>query len=113
MRHTSPAIVDLRQHRAPYVTTTDLAAYWRVSRRQIYNQIEAGHLHAIRPRRHAFRIQTADALKFEELARMSSREEQDSQVPRTAGARVTQDERQIAADRSRGAGTSRPKDAAV
>jgi excisionase family DNA binding protein len=64
-------IMDLQTHPEPYVTTSDLADYWRVSRKQIYKQIEAGTLKAIRLGPRLLRIGTADAIRFEEIARMS------------------------------------------
>ena len=63
-------IVDLRNHPEAYVTTSALAAYWRVSRKQIYKQIEAGTLPAIRLGPRLLRIQTAEARRFEVLAKM-------------------------------------------
>jgi excisionase family DNA binding protein len=63
-------ITDLRSHPDAYVTTADLAAYWGVSRKQIYKQIEAGTLNAIRLGPRLLRIQTAEAIRFEDVARM-------------------------------------------
>jgi excisionase family DNA binding protein len=48
----------------------ELATYWIVSRKQIYKQIDAGTLRAIRLGPRLFRIRTEDARKFEEQARM-------------------------------------------
>jgi excisionase family DNA binding protein len=70
-RRTTLKIRNLREHPEPYVTTTDLAEYWSVSRKQIYKQIEAGTLKAIRLGPRLLRIRTADALAFERLARMT------------------------------------------
>jgi excisionase family DNA binding protein len=64
-------IVDLQSHPEPYVTTSDLADYWRVSRKQIYKQIEAGTLKAIRLGPRLMRISTVEAIRFEEMAKMS------------------------------------------
>jgi excisionase family DNA binding protein len=64
-------IMDLQTHSEPYVTTSDLADYWRVSRKQIYKQIEAGTLRAIRLGPRLMRISTAEAIRFEEMAKMS------------------------------------------
>jgi excisionase family DNA binding protein len=64
-------IVDLQDHPDPYVTTSDLADYWLVSRKQIYKQIEAGTLRAIRLGPRLLRISTAEAIRFEENAKMS------------------------------------------
>jgi excisionase family DNA binding protein len=63
-------IMDLQKHPDPYVTTSDLAGYWRVSRKQIYKQIDAGSLRAIRLGPRLLRISTAEAIRFEDLAKM-------------------------------------------
>jgi excisionase family DNA binding protein len=60
----------LEKHPDPYVTTSDLAGYWRVSRKQIYKQIDAGTLRAIRLGPRLLRISTAEAIRFEHLAKM-------------------------------------------
>jgi excisionase family DNA binding protein len=67
----SKKIIDLRNHSDPYVTTTDLADYWRVSRKQIYKQIDAGTLNAIRLGPRLLRISTSEAARFEESAKMA------------------------------------------
>jgi excisionase family DNA binding protein len=64
-------IMDLQTHPEPYVTTSDLADYWRVSRKQIYKQIEAGTLKAIRLGPRLMRISTVEAIRFEEMAKMT------------------------------------------
>ena len=64
-------IRDLQNHPEPFVTTSDLAEYWRVSRKQLYKQIEAGTLRAIRLGPRLLRIRTAEAIRFEETAKMS------------------------------------------
>jgi excisionase family DNA binding protein len=64
-------IATLQNHPEPYVTTSDLADYWRVSRKQIYKQIEAGTLKAIRLGPRLLRIRTSEAVHFEENAKMS------------------------------------------
>jgi excisionase family DNA binding protein len=63
-------IKSLVEHTAPYVTTSELADYWMVSRKQIYKQIEAGTLKAIRLGPRLLRISKAAAVEFEELAKM-------------------------------------------
>lgn len=63
-------IESLRSHREPWVTVGELAEYWIVSRKQIYKQIEAGTLRAIRLGPRLLRIRTSDALDFERLAKM-------------------------------------------
>ena len=70
-RQNAHRIVDLRNHLEPYVTTSDLATYWRVSRRQIYKQIDAGTLKALRLGPRLIRIRTAEAARFEHMAKMS------------------------------------------
>jgi excisionase family DNA binding protein len=61
---------DLQSHPEPYVTVAELAEYWRVGRKQIYKQIDAGTLPAIRHGPRLLRIKTADALDFERRANM-------------------------------------------
>jgi excisionase family DNA binding protein len=78
-------IVDLQRHTEPYVTTSDLADYWRVSRKQIYKQIEAGTLHAIRLGPRLLRISTAEAIRFEEMAKMSTPSEPETPSHRGNG----------------------------
>jgi excisionase family DNA binding protein len=63
-------IRDLSTHPVPYVSVGDLACYWVVSRKQIYKQIDAGTLPAIRLGPRLFRIRTMDARTFEQQARM-------------------------------------------
>jgi excisionase family DNA binding protein len=65
-------IRDLRTHPEPYVTTSDLADYWGVSRKQIYKQIDAGTLGAIRLGPRLLRISAVEARRFEVIARMSA-----------------------------------------
>jgi excisionase family DNA binding protein len=64
-------IRSLADHPEPYVTTSDLAEYWVVSRKLIYKQIEAGTLKAIRLGPRLMRISTRDAIEFEKLAKMT------------------------------------------
>ncbi len=61
---------DLKTHPEPYVTVAELAEYWLVGRKQIYKQIEAGTLRAMRLGPRLLRIRTADALDFEGRANM-------------------------------------------
>jgi excisionase family DNA binding protein len=63
-------IRDLSTHPVPYVSVGELASYWRISRKQIYKQIDAGTLEAIRLGPRLFRIRTSVARQFEENARM-------------------------------------------
>jgi excisionase family DNA binding protein len=64
-------IRDLQQHPEPYVTVGELAEYWRMSRKQIYKQIEGGTLHAIKLGPRLLRISIAQAISFERIAKMS------------------------------------------
>ena len=61
---------DLESHTEPYVTVAELAEYWLVGRKQIYKQIDAGTLPAIRLGPRLLRIRTSDAREFERLANM-------------------------------------------
>src|SRR5437667_1769881 len=70
-RLSKPKIQSLGTHRESFVTTGELAEYWLVSRKQIYKQIQAGTLRALRLGPRLLRISTAEALKFERLAKMA------------------------------------------
>ena len=75
-RLTSPQkqrvrIRHLQEHPEPYVTVAELAAYWLVGRKQIYKQIDAGTLPAIRLGPRLMRIRTVDAIEFEGRANLS------------------------------------------
>ena len=63
-------ILDLSTHPEPYVSVGGLAEYWGVSRKQIYKQLDAGTLKAIRLGPRLYRIHTSDAREFEERARL-------------------------------------------
>jgi excisionase family DNA binding protein len=63
-------VKDLQSHPEPYTTVAELADYWLVGRKQIYKQIEAGTLPAIRLGPRLLRIRTADARAFERSANM-------------------------------------------
>jgi excisionase family DNA binding protein len=63
-------ITNLRSHPNAYVTIADLATYWGVSRKQIYKQIQAGTLGAIKLGPRLLRVRTIDAARFEHDARM-------------------------------------------
>ena len=70
----------LQEHPDSYVTTSELADYWMVSRSQIYKHIEAGTLKAIRLGPRLLRISRADALDFELRAKLGAADSQrDSQ----------------------------------
>ena len=68
-------IRNLQTHPEPYVTTSDLADYWGVHRKQLYKQIDAGTLAAIRLGPRLLRISTAEAIRFEAIAKMSPPQE--------------------------------------
>lgn len=69
-------VKDLQSHPEPYVTVAELAEYWLVGRKQIYKQIEAGTLPAIRLGPRLLRIRTADARAFERSANMRDTREE-------------------------------------
>jgi len=63
-------ITNLATHSEKYVSVTQLAEYWQVSRKQIYKQIDAGTLEAIRLGARLYRIRTVNALEFEQRSHM-------------------------------------------
>ncbi len=63
-------VQSLQSHPVPYVKVAELAEYWLVGRKQIYKQIDAGTLAAIRLGPRLLRIRTADAIEFEGRANM-------------------------------------------
>jgi len=63
-------VKDLKTHPEPYVTVAELAEYWLVGRKQIYKQIDAGTLRAMRLGPRLLRIRTAHAIEFERRANM-------------------------------------------
>ena len=65
------SITDLASHPDSFVSVGDLASYWGVSRKQIYKQIDAGTLPAMRLGPRLFRISTKDAREFQERARIT------------------------------------------
>jgi excisionase family DNA binding protein len=69
---TARRIRALKDHPAPYLTTSELAEYWSVSRKQIYKQIEAGTLRAIKLGPRLMRVSTSEALRFERIAKMAA-----------------------------------------
>jgi excisionase family DNA binding protein len=81
-------ITDLRTHAESYVTTSGLAEYWQVSRKQIYKQIDAGTLVAIRLGPRSLRISTAEAIRFEEIAKMSPPSERETATRRAHDAMI-------------------------
>ncbi len=90
---------DLASHSDPYVTVAQLADYWLVGRKQIYKQIEAGTLPAIRLGPRLLRIRTADAIEFERRANMRHVDERKKE-------NAESDRRPRAADRRRRATAS-------
>jgi excisionase family DNA binding protein len=59
------SIRNLATHRSHYVTVSELAEYWSVSRHQIYKQILAGALAGIRLGPRLYRVPTSAAAAFE------------------------------------------------
>jgi excisionase family DNA binding protein len=74
------AIRDLASHTAHYVTVTELAEYWAVSRQQIYKRIESGALDAICLGSRLYRVRTAAAVEYERRASVNGAGRK-SQVP--------------------------------
>ena len=66
---------NLKTHPGVYLKPGELAEYWLVNRRQIYKQIDAGTLPAIRLGPRLWRVRTADAIEFERAANMRPPEE--------------------------------------
>ena len=64
------AIRDLAFHSTPYVTVSDLAEYWGISRRQVRKHIEAGALEAMVLGPKLYRIRTVAAREFERMKRI-------------------------------------------
>jgi excisionase family DNA binding protein len=58
-------IHDLATHPSPYVSISELADYWMVSRRYLYKQVRAGALDAIQIGPRSCRIAKTAALEFE------------------------------------------------
>lgn len=54
------------------MTVAALAKYWAVSRKQIYKQIEAGTITALKFGPRLLRIRTTEALRFEHDAKMTA-----------------------------------------
>lgn len=65
-------IRQLESHTDTFVTVAELADYWLVSRKQIYKQIQAGTLPAVRIGPRLLRIRTVDAFRFENSADFGS-----------------------------------------
>jgi excisionase family DNA binding protein len=63
-------IRSLQEHPESYVTTSELAEYWMVSRSQIYKHIDAGTLRAIRLGPRLLRVSLDEARDFERRAKL-------------------------------------------
>jgi excisionase family DNA binding protein len=74
-------IESLESLKRPYVTVPELAAYWGVSSKHLYKQINAGTLPAIRLGPRLVRIRTSEALKFEHIAKMTAAESAEGDQP--------------------------------
>jgi hypothetical protein len=70
-KRVRPTLNDLRTYPEPFVTVGQLSKYWLISRKQLYKQIDAGTLNALRLGPRLLRIRTSDALDFEIAARMT------------------------------------------
>jgi excisionase family DNA binding protein len=73
-KRTSPqddgrVIANLQTYPDQYVTVPQLARYWRVGRKHIHKQIDAGTLRAIRFGPRLLRVLTADAIHFEHMVK--------------------------------------------
>ena len=66
------AIHDLGNHPRAYVSLTELAEYWRVSRRVLYKQVQIGALGALRFGSRSFRISVPAAVRFERSRAVSN-----------------------------------------
>ena len=64
------AILDLSSHARPFVSIRELAQYWGIGRHELYKQIDAGTLPAVRLGARLYRVRTADALRFANSARL-------------------------------------------
>ena len=64
------AILDLSSHERPFVSIRELAQYWGIGRHELYKQIDAGTLPAVRLGSRLYRVRTADALRFATSARL-------------------------------------------
>ena len=64
------AILALASHARPFVSIRELAQYWGISRHELYKQIDAGTLPAVRLGARLYRVRTADALRFAISARL-------------------------------------------
>jgi excisionase family DNA binding protein len=65
------AISDLSSHPKPYVSIRELAVYWGLTRYELYKQIDAGTLNALRLGPRLYRIRTTDAKHFAESAKLT------------------------------------------
>ena len=74
-------IESLESLKRPYVTVPELAAYWGVSSKHLYKQINAGTLPAIRLGPRLVRIRTSEAIKFEHIAKMTAAESAEVDQP--------------------------------
>lgn len=67
------AITDLRTHPSRYVSVHDLMEYWGLSRYELYKQIDAGTLPAVRLGPRLYRIHADAALKFQQSANLNGK----------------------------------------
>jgi excisionase family DNA binding protein len=64
------AIRNLETHPSRYVSVHELMEYWGLSRYQLYKQIEAGTLRAVRLGPRLYRIHASEALRFQRAANL-------------------------------------------
>jgi hypothetical protein len=65
-------IQDLQAHPEPYVSASQLARYWRVSVKHLHKLLEMGILTGVRLGPRLLRVRTADAIRFEHLAKTAT-----------------------------------------
>jgi excisionase family DNA binding protein len=94
-------IRDLGAHPSSFVTVAELAAYWSVSRQQIYKRIGSGALEAIRLGSRLYRVRTRAAVEFERGACIRSARAdtspKPSQVPTSSTAVPWEEPRRVMA----------------
>lgn len=82
-------INNLATHPRPYVSVGELATYWGIGRKQIYKQLDAGTLEAIRLGPRLYRIRTAQALEFERKAKLKPAESAGSATRRSRASKIS------------------------
>jgi excisionase family DNA binding protein len=62
-------LTDLQAYSGPFVTVSQLADYWKVSRKHVLKLIESGHLEAVRLGPKTHRVSVNSAVAFERRSR--------------------------------------------